>query len=113
MDRHTVEKISERYSFEFPANTAVVSTPPPGSWLAPWTSQIDLMVSADAVEVRNDLQGGPHPKAIENKKTEYVLSEILVPVKSLTVEFFDRENFARSLYSICSDGGFPRVFNFA
>ena len=38
------------------------------------------MVSADAVEVRNDLQGGPHPKAIENKKTEYVLSEILVPV---------------------------------
>ena len=58
----------------------MVSTPPPGSWLAPWTSQIDLMVSADAVEVRNDLQGGPHPKAIENKKTEYVLSEILVPV---------------------------------
>ena len=38
------------------------------------------MVSADAVEVRNDLQGGPHPKAIENKKTEYMLSEILVPV---------------------------------
>ena len=58
----------------------MVSTPPPGSWLAPWTSQIDLMVSADAVEVRNDLQDGPHPKAIENKKTEYVLSEILVPV---------------------------------
>ena len=76
----TGEKISESYRFEFPANTAVVSTPPPGLWLAPWTSQIDLMVSADAVEVRNDLQGGPHPKAIENKKTEYVLSEILVPV---------------------------------
>ena len=38
------------------------------------------MVSADAVEVRNDPQDGPHPKAIENKKTEYVLSEILVPV---------------------------------
>ena len=60
----------------------MVSTLPPGLWLAPWTSQIDLMVSADAVEVRNDLQGGPHPKAIENKKTEYVLSEILVPVRS-------------------------------
>ena len=82
---HTGEKISERHRFEFPANTAVVSTLPPGSWLAPWTSQIDLMVSADAVKVRNDLQGGPHPKAIENKKMEYVLqkslSEILVPVK--------------------------------
>ena len=76
----TGEKISESYRFEFPANTAVVSTPPPGSWLAFWTSQIELMVSADAVEVRNDLQGGPHSKAIENKKTEYVLSEILVPV---------------------------------
>ena len=61
-----------------------VSTLPPGSWLAPWASKIDLWVSADAVEVRNDLQGGPHPQAIENKKTEYVLqkslSEILVPV---------------------------------
>ena len=83
----TGEKISERYRFEFPANTAVVSTPPPGSWLAPWTSQIDLMVSADAVEVRNDLQGGPHPKAIENKKTEYVLSEILVPVRKSAEKF--------------------------
>ena len=61
-----------------------VSMPPQGSWLAPWISQIELRVSADAVEVRNDLQGGPHPQAIENKKTEYVLqkslSEILVPV---------------------------------
>ena len=41
-------------------------------------------MSADAVEVRNDLQGGPYPKAIENEKMEYVLqkslSEILVPV---------------------------------
>lgn len=69
----TGEKISERYRFEFPANTAVVSTPPPGLWLAPRTSQIDLMVC----EVRNDLQDGPHPKAIE-----YVLSEILVPVQN-------------------------------
>ena len=61
-----------------------VSTPPPGTWLAPWAFQIDLRVSADAVEVRNDLQGGPHPKAIENKKSEYLLqkslSEILVTV---------------------------------
>ena len=56
---------------------------------SPRTSQIDLMVSVDAVEVRNDLQGGPHPKAIENKKTEYVLSEILVPVpSSLSVPWF-------------------------
>ena len=77
MTLSTGEKISERYRFEFPANTAVVSTSPPGLWLAPWTSQIDLMVSADAVEVRNDLQDGPHPKAIENKKTEYVLQKSL------------------------------------
>ena len=60
-----------------------VSTPPPGSWLAPWASKIDLRVSADTVKVRNDFQGGgPHPQAIENKKTEYVLSEILVPVNA-------------------------------
>ena len=32
-------------------------------------------VSVDAVEVRNNLQGGLHPQAIENKKTEYVLQK--------------------------------------
>ena len=76
-----------QHIFQFFANSKTrmhVSTPSPGSWLAPWASKIDLSVSADALDVRNDLQGGPHPQAIENKKTEYVLqkslSEILVPV---------------------------------
>ena len=48
----------------------LVSTLPRVSWIAPWASKSDLRVSADAVVVRNDLQEGPHPKAIENKKTE-------------------------------------------
>ena len=39
----------------------------------PQDSQFDLRVSADAVEVRNDLQGDPCSKAIENKKTEFEL----------------------------------------
>ncbi len=72
-----------------------------GVYAAPWAFQIDLMVSADAVEVRNDLQGGPHPKAIENKKTEYVLSEILVPVMCylyrvsyIKIFFWERTSFA-------------------
>ena len=61
-----------------------VFRPPPGPWLAPLGIQIDLRVSADAVDVRNGLQQSARPQAVVDKKTEYVLlkkrSEILLPL---------------------------------
>ena len=59
-------------------------TPPPGSQLAPCPYQIDLRVSADPVNVRNDPQEAPLPQAISRKKNwigaKKRLSEILLPV---------------------------------
>ena len=61
-----------------------VFRPPQGSWIAPLGIQIDLRVSADAMDVINDLQRSARPQAVVDKKTEYVLlkkrSEILVPL---------------------------------
>ena len=65
-----------------------VFMPPPGPWLAPLGIQIDLRVSADAMDVRNGLQQSARPQAVVDKKTEYVLlkkrSEILVPLLKYT-----------------------------
>ena len=36
-------------------------------------NQIDLRVSSYAVDVRNDHQQSPHPQAVVDKKTKYVL----------------------------------------
>ena len=64
-----------------------VFRPPPGPWLTPLGIQIDLRVSADAVDVRNGLQQSARPQAVVDKKTEYVLlkkrSEILIPLKMI------------------------------
>lgn len=38
----------------------------------PLAVQIDLRVSADTVDVRNDFQQSPHPQTVVDKKTEYV-----------------------------------------
>ena len=39
----------------------------------PLAVQIDLKVSSDTVDVRNDLQQGPHSQVDASKKTEYML----------------------------------------
>ena len=57
-------------------------TMPPGSWLVSRSSQIDLMVSADTVDVRNEPQQGPHSQAVQKR-----LSEILLPVTSNSLGF--------------------------
>ena len=41
---------------------------PSGSWLALHACNSDLRVSADPVDVRNDLQSGPRPQAAMSKK---------------------------------------------
>ena len=49
--------------------------PPPGSWWAPQSYQIDLRVSTDNEDVKNDPQQGPAPMPFHARKSEYVLQK--------------------------------------